>query len=158
MTLMGLAASFNLDLANVWGQTAGKEARWYMVTGIYGPQGDIDVLPNWGRNLTTTGEDPFLSEKMVAAQVDGMQGNGAMSQMKHYAVYNGQNGNTTYQDQWLHEVDLPLTKAATCWARRRQPCVRTRHRRIYLPIYPARSRRSGQPARLPPAVSHRPGH
>ena len=31
-----------------------------MVTGLFGPQTDIDRLPNWGRNLTTTGEDPFL--------------------------------------------------------------------------------------------------
>jgi beta-glucosidase len=106
MTLMGLGSSFDTSLGNVWGQTAGKEARWYMVTGIYGPQGDINVLPNWGRNLTTTGEDPFLSQNMVASQVNGMQGAGAMSQMKHFAIYNGQNGNTTYQDQALHEVLL----------------------------------------------------
>jgi beta-glucosidase len=106
MTLMGLAAAFDRGLGNVWGQVAGKEARWYMVTGIYGPQGDIDVLPNWGRNLTTTGEDPYLSEQLVAAQVNGIQGVGAQSQMKHFAVYNGQNGNTTYQDQWLHEIAL----------------------------------------------------
>lgn len=106
MTLMGLGSSFDTSLGNVWGQTAGKEARWYMVTGIYGPQGDINVLPNWSRNLTTTGEDPFLSQNMVASQVNGMQGSGAMSQMKHFAIYNGQNGNTTYQDQALHEVLL----------------------------------------------------
>ena len=106
MTLMGLGSSFDTSLGNVWGQTAGREARWYMVTGIYGPQGDINVLPNWGRNLTTTGEDPFLSQNMVASQVNGMQGVGAMSQMKHFAIYNGQNGNTTYQDQALHEVLL----------------------------------------------------
>jgi len=106
MTLMGLGSSFDTSLGNVWGQTEGKEARWYMVTGIYGPQGDINVLPNWGRNLTTTGEDPFLSQNMVASQVNGMQGVGAMSQMKHFGIYNGQNGNTTYQDQALHEVLL----------------------------------------------------
>ncbi len=38
-----------------------------MVTGLFGPQTDIDRLPNWGRNLTTTGEDPYLSGQMVAA-------------------------------------------------------------------------------------------
>jgi beta-glucosidase len=106
MTLMGLGSTFDTQLGNVWGQTAATEARWYMVTGMYGPQGDIDVLPNWGRNLTTTGEDPYLSRRTVAAQVNGLQGVGAMSQMKHFAVYNGQNGNTTYQDQWLHEMGL----------------------------------------------------
>ena len=45
-----------------------------MVTGLFGPQTDLDRLPNWGRNLTTTGEDPYLSNQMVAAQINGMQG------------------------------------------------------------------------------------
>src|SRR5260370_4556232 len=43
---------------------------------------------------------------MVASQVNGMQGVGAMSQMKHFAIYNGQNGYAPYQDQALHEVLL----------------------------------------------------
>ena len=34
-----------------------------MVTGLFGPQTDLDRLPNWGRNLTTTGEDPYLSHE-----------------------------------------------------------------------------------------------
>ncbi len=106
MTLMGLGSSFDRNLANIWGQTAGKEARWYMITGIYGPQGDIGLTSNWSRNLTTTGEDPLLSYDLVAEQVHGMQGAGAMSQMKHFTVYNGQNGITQYQDQWLHEIEL----------------------------------------------------
>src|SRR3954449_11376307 len=109
MTLMGLGSSFDLDLANVWGQTEGTESREYMVTGLFGPQTDIDRQPNWGRNLSTTGEDPFLSRRMVASQIHGIQGVGTMSQMKHFAVYNGQNqnANTDVQDQALHEEYLP---------------------------------------------------
>ncbi len=105
MTLMGLASSFDLGLANAWGQTEGLESRAFMVTGMFGPQTDLDRLPNWGRNLTTTGEDPFLSGTMVSAQINGIQGVGAMSQMKHFAVYNGQNQNinTDIGDQGLHE-------------------------------------------------------
>jgi hypothetical protein len=57
MTLMGLASSFDLGLANAWGQTEGNASRAFMVTGMFGPQTDLDRLPNWGRNLTTTGED-----------------------------------------------------------------------------------------------------
>src|SRR5262249_17327527 len=60
MTLMGLASSFDTGLANAWGQTEGTESREFMVTGMFGPQTDLDRLPNWGRNLTTGGEDPFL--------------------------------------------------------------------------------------------------
>ena len=107
-TLMNLASSFDRSLAGVWGQTEGTEARELMVTGLFGPQTDIDRLPNWGRNLTTTGEDPYLSGQSVAAQINGIQGAGALSQMKHFAVYNGQNQNTNTQisDQALHQVYL----------------------------------------------------
>ncbi len=107
-TLMNLASSFDLQLANVWGQTEGTEARELMVTGLFGPQTDIDRLPNWSRNLTTTGEDPFLSSQMVASQINGIQGTGSMSEMKHFAVYNGQNQSTNTQitDQALHEIYL----------------------------------------------------
>jgi beta-glucosidase len=107
-TLMNLASSFDTQLANVWGQTEGTEARELMVTGLFGPQTDIDRLPNWGRNLTTTGEDPTLSGSMVAAQINGIQGAGTLSEMKHFAVYNGQNQgtNTEISDQALHQIYL----------------------------------------------------
>jgi beta-glucosidase len=107
-TLMNLASSFDTQLGNVWGQTEGTEARELMVTGLFGPQTDIDRLPNWGRNLTTTGEDPYLSGQMVATQINGIQGAGAQSEMKHFAVYNGQSQNTNTQisDQALHQVYL----------------------------------------------------
>ena len=105
MTLMGLGSTFDRSLGNAWGQTEGTESRSFMVTGLFGPQTDLDRLPNWGRNLTTTGEDPYLSHEMVAAQINGIQGVGTMSQMKHFAVYNGQNQNlnTDIHDQPLHE-------------------------------------------------------
>src|SRR5262249_41324604 len=108
MTLMGLAASFDRDLANAWGQTEGSESRAFMVTGMFGPQTDLDCILNWGRNLTTTAEDPYLSNQMVASQINGMQGAGAMSEMKHFVVYNGQNqnANTDITDQGLHELYL----------------------------------------------------
>ncbi len=107
-TLMNLASSFDRTLGDVWGETEGTEGRELMVTGLFGPQTDIDRLPNWGRNLTTTGEDPYLSGQMVASQIDGSQGAGLMSEMKHFAVYNGQNQSTNTQisDQALHQVYL----------------------------------------------------
>jgi beta-glucosidase len=98
-----------------------------MVTGMFGPQTDLDRLPNWGRNLTTTGEDPYLSHQMVAAQINGMQGVGAMSEMKHFVVYNGQNQNlnTAIQDQGLWELYTPRTKAVSSTAGRQPRCART---------------------------------
>lgn len=108
MDLMGLGASFDRNIANLWGQTEGTEAREEMITGLYGPQTDIDRSPNWGRNLTTTGADPYLSGQLVAAQINGMQADGTMSQMKHFAAYNGENQSASaqVQDQAMHQVYL----------------------------------------------------
>jgi beta-glucosidase len=108
MNLMGLGATFDRTMGNAWGQTEGTEARENMITGLFGPQTDIDRLPNWGRNLTTTGADPYLSGQMVAAQINGIQGSGAMSEMKHFTAYNGQDDsvNSQLQDQALHEIYL----------------------------------------------------
>ena len=108
MNLMGLGATFDRAMGNVWGQTEGTEARENMITGLFGPQTDIDRLPNWGRNLTTTGADPYLSGQMVASQINGIQGSGAMSEMKHFTAYNGQDDsvNSQLQDQALHEIYL----------------------------------------------------
>ncbi len=98
-TLMNLASSFDRRLANVWGQTEGTESRELMVTGLFGPQTDIDRLPNWGRNLTTTGEDPFLSAaRWSPRRSTASRAPGTLSQMKHFAVYNGQNQNTNTAD------------------------------------------------------------
>ena len=79
-----------------------------MVTGLFGPQTDPDIYPNWGRGHQTTGEDPYLSQQMVVAQINGVQGQHTMAQMKHFAGYNAQNQNaeTDVQDQALHEILL----------------------------------------------------
>jgi len=108
MDLMGLGATFDRALANIWGQTEGTEGRELMVTGLFGPQTDLDRLPNWGRNLTTTGADSYLSAQLVQAQINGIQAAGLMSEMKHFAAYNGEDQNQTsqLQDQALHELYL----------------------------------------------------
>jgi len=38
MTLLGLGATFDRTVGNVWGQTEGSESRELMVTGMFGPQ------------------------------------------------------------------------------------------------------------------------
>ena len=47
-TLMALGSTFDRSLGNVWGQTEGKESRAFMVTGLFGPQTDLDRLPELG--------------------------------------------------------------------------------------------------------------
>jgi beta-glucosidase len=113
---LALAASFDPALANVWGQVEGLEGRQLMVTGLYGPEVDTSVQPNWERGLDTLGEDPFLNGELAAAQVNGMQSQGLMSQVKHFAGFTGANRYTLTQvtDQQLHEILLaPFEKSLT---------------------------------------------
>jgi beta-glucosidase len=106
-SMLTLASSFDRQLANAMGQVEGREGRNLMVTGLLGPQADTDVFINWGRGHHTPGEDPFLNGIISAAQINGIQGQGLMSQVKHYAVYYGAGGGfTDVQDQALHEMFL----------------------------------------------------
>jgi beta-glucosidase len=106
-SMLMLASSFDRQLANAMGQVEGREGRNLMVTGLLGPQADTDVFINWGRGHHTPGEDPFLNGEISAAQINGIQGQGLMSQVKHFAVYYGAAGSfTDVQDQALHELYL----------------------------------------------------
>jgi beta-glucosidase len=107
-SMLMLASSFDRELANAMGQVEGREGRNLMVTGLLGPQADTDVFINWQRGHHTPGEDPFLNGVLSAAQINGIQSQGLMAQVKHYTVYNGSDGEfTDIQDQALHEMLLP---------------------------------------------------
>ncbi|WP_158911213.1 glycoside hydrolase family 3 C-terminal domain-containing protein [Granulicella sp. L56] len=106
-SMLMLASSFDRQLANAVGQLEGREGRNLMVTGLLGPQADTDVFLNWGRGHHTPGEDPFLNGEISAAQINGIQGQGLMAQVKHFAAYYGSDGKfTDLQDQALHEILL----------------------------------------------------
>jgi len=86
---------------------------------MYGPQSDLTRLPNWGRNNTTWGEDPVLGGNLAIHEVAGIQSKGLMSEVKHFAMYNGQNGAgfgtagppslpTIVDDQTAHELYLKV--------------------------------------------------
>ena len=107
-SMLMLAASFDLKLANAVGQMEGREGRNLMVTGMLGPQADTDEVINWSRGHHTPGEDPYLNGTIVAAQVNGIQGQGLMSEVKHFTGHNGtfDANSLTVQDQALHEMYL----------------------------------------------------
>jgi beta-glucosidase len=105
---IGMASSWDPSLLNTWGQTEATEARWLGVTGLYAPQADVLRIPNWGRNGTIFGEDPFQDGTLAAAEVNGIQGKGLMAQIKHFAMYNGQIllVDTDVQDQAARQLYL----------------------------------------------------
>jgi beta-glucosidase len=110
---LGLGATFDRDAVYAAGQIAGNEGRALGVDLVYGPQVDLTRLPNWGRNNTTFGEDPFLNGQLAIQEVTGIQSEGLMSEVKHFAFYNGQAGAagppalpTIVDDETAHELYL----------------------------------------------------
>jgi beta-glucosidase len=90
-TRLGIAASFDPSATSRLGQLEGKEGRALGVDLLYGPQIDLARTPNWVRNQTTLGEDPYLSSRLAVPEIVGVQSQGLMDEVKHFAIYNGQN-------------------------------------------------------------------
>lgn len=111
-----LAATWNPDLALLYGQSIGEEARYRNKNVLLGPGVNIYRTPLNGRNFEYMGEDPFLTSQMVAPYVKGVQENGVAACVKHYALNNQEvdrdHVNVLVDDRTLHEIYLPGFKAA----------------------------------------------
>ncbi|WP_248930063.1 glycoside hydrolase family 3 protein [Paenibacillus hamazuiensis] len=70
---MGLAATFDPEVARKFGEIAAKEYRALGLTTALSPQVDIATDPRWFRFGMTFGEDPQLSADMARAYIDGFQ-------------------------------------------------------------------------------------
>lgn len=112
---IGLASSFDRGLFDEFGELVGKEGVGTGMTLIYGPQADLARTPSWSRNNTAYSEDPYLASELAAEEINAIQGQGLMSQVKHVGMYNGQNQNTPsiVEGQAAHEIYLaPAERAA----------------------------------------------
>lgn len=111
-----LAASWDPEIARLYGKSIGEEARYRNKTVLLGPGVNIYHSPLNGRNFEYMGEDPYLAGKMVVPYVQGVQQNGVAACVKHYALNNQEvNRHTTnviVDDRALYEIYLPAFKAA----------------------------------------------
>ena len=111
-----LAATWNPQMARLYGESLGEEALYRDKDMILGPGVNILRTPLNGRNFEYMGEDPFLASRMVAPYVQGLQSKGISSCVKHYALNNDETYrhqvNVKVSDRALHEIYLPAFKAA----------------------------------------------
>ena len=111
-----LAASFDPDLAYLYGQSLGAEARYRKKDVILGPGVNIYRMPLNGRNFEYMGEDPYLASVMVQPYIRGVQENGVATCVKHYALNNQEidrgHINVEVSERALREIYLPAFKAA----------------------------------------------
>ena len=115
-SLSALAATWDPELANLYGKSIGSEARFRNKAVILGPGVNIYRTPLNGRNFEYMGEDPFLAGKMATDYVKGVQDNGVAVCVKHFALNNNEinrhTSNPIVDDRTLYEIYLPAFKAA----------------------------------------------
>lgn len=110
---MGLAATFSTEDAKQNGVVIAREARSHGIDVVLQPFLNIDRDIAFGRGYNTFGEDPFLTGQMGAAEIRGIQGQGIMSQAKHYVGYDTEGTNVFIGQQALHQVYVAPFAAAS---------------------------------------------
>ncbi|SDD02746.1 beta-glucosidase [Paenibacillus sp. UNCCL117] len=70
---LGLAATFDPEIARRFGEVASREYRALGLATTLSPQVDIATDPRWFRFGMTFGEDPQLAADMARAYIDGFQ-------------------------------------------------------------------------------------
>ena len=113
---VGLAASWDTELAKRVGASLGRDARSRGVSFLLGPGVNIYRTPMNGRNFEYFGEDPWLGGRIAAAYIQGVQSQGVIATVKHYAANNSEldrnHSNSVVDERTLREIYLPVFEAA----------------------------------------------
>jgi beta-glucosidase len=113
---IGLAATWNPDLAERVGAGIGKDARARGIHFMLGPGVNIYRQPVNGRNSEYFGEDPFLSSTMAVGYVTGMQSQRVSATIKHFLGNNSEflrhDSDSVIDERTLREIYLPAFEMA----------------------------------------------
>src|SRR5499427_11011385 len=96
---IALGASFNPELARRSGRMLGREARSRGFNVQLAGGVNLTRDPRNGRNFEYLSEDPLLTAALAAESINGIQGEGVISTIKHYSL----NWNETNR-HWLDAV------------------------------------------------------
>ena len=82
------ASTFDSSLLGQYGSVIGSEMRGKGIGFALAPTLNLVRVPQWGRSFETLGEDPYLTSALGNAEIEGIQGQGVIADVKHYAEYN----------------------------------------------------------------------
>ena len=112
---IGLAASWDRDLAARVGGGIGRDARARGEHFMLGPGVNIYRSPRNGRNFEYFGEDPFLTSQIAIGYITGMQAQGVSATIKHFLANNSEylrhDSDSIVDERSLREIYLPAFEA-----------------------------------------------
>jgi beta-glucosidase len=113
---VGLAASWDTELAQRVGTIFGQDARARGVHFLLGPGVNIYRSPLNGRSFEYFGEDPFLAGRTAVGYIKGLQSQGVSATVKHFMGNNSEfdrhNVDSIIDERTMREIYLPAFEAA----------------------------------------------
>lgn len=110
------AASWNEDVAYEMGVALGQDSRARGVHILLGPGVNICRSPLCGRNFEYMGEDPCLASATAVGYIKGVQSQGVMATVKHFALnnqeFNRHHVSSDADERTINEIYFPAFKAA----------------------------------------------
>jgi len=113
---VALAATWDTDFARKLGVSLGQDARARSVNFLLGPGVNIARAPVGGRNFEYLSEDPYLNGALAVPFIQGVQSQGVIATVKHYALnnqeYNRHDSSSDVDERTMREIYLPAFEAA----------------------------------------------
>ena len=110
------AAAWNEDVVYEMGVALGQDSRARGVHILLGPGVNICRSPLCGRNFEYMGEDPYLASRSAVQYIKGVQSQGVMATVKHFALNNQETDrhhiSSDADERTMNEIYFPAFKAA----------------------------------------------
>jgi len=113
---VALAATWDTQFAREFGSSIGLDARARSVNFLLGPGVNIARASVGGRNFEYLSEDPYLNATIIVPYIEGVQAQGVIATVKHYALnnqeFNRHNASADVDERTMRELYLPAFEAA----------------------------------------------
>ena len=113
---LAMAATWDPELVQQQGKVVAQEVKALGRDMILGPTVNIARQPLWGRNFEGYGEDPYLAARLVVGYVKGVQSEGVIATVKHFAANNQEferhRIDEKIDERTLQEIYFPAFRAA----------------------------------------------
>jgi beta-glucosidase len=113
---VAVASTWDVALVEQYGAALGREQAGKGHAVALTPTINIVRVPQWGRTFETFSEDPWLAARLSVAQITGIQQEGVIATVKHFAANNQETARMSIDvqvpERVLREVYLPAFRAA----------------------------------------------